>query len=257
MTLERAVAREKRRLERLWAELVYEGLWFSPLREAIDAFVASSQEAVTGDVGCASPPARAGRSVAGRRTLSTTRHSLPTTRTTQFDSLGCGGFVRLWGLPSTTWARKIRMPEASTCSGAGASRGARDPEMLASRRRWRSTPRFSRTTSRRRRLTLGLWSQRGCSTRMLWRHRTTRATRSPEWQRGHSRRTVDEDVHSLVERDLTERLGDVGRRIHAGRSRNDLVATDLRLWCKRCGRRAPPAIEDLVGSARPGGKRAR
>lgn len=41
----------------------------------------------------------------------------------------------------------------------------------------------------------------------------------------------DEDVHSMVERLLTERLGDTGRRIHAGRSRNDLVATDLRLWC--------------------------
>lgn len=42
----------------------------------------------------------------------------------------------------------------------------------------------------------------------------------------------DEDVHSLVERILTEKLGDTGARIHAGRSRNDLVATDLRLWCR-------------------------
>ena len=42
---------------------------------------------------------------------------------------------------------------------------------------------------------------------------------------------VDEDVHSFVERELTERLGDTGARIHAGRSRNDLVAQDLRLWC--------------------------
>ena len=42
----------------------------------------------------------------------------------------------------------------------------------------------------------------------------------------------DEDVHSLVERELTERLGDVGARIHAGRSRNDLVAADLRLWTR-------------------------
>lgn len=41
----------------------------------------------------------------------------------------------------------------------------------------------------------------------------------------------DEDVHSFVERLLTEKLGETGRRIHAGRSRNDLVATDLRLWC--------------------------
>ena len=45
-------------------------------------------------------------------------------------------------------------------------------------------------------------------------------------------RAEDEDVHSLVERRLTERLGETGKRIHAGRSRNDLVATDLRLWCR-------------------------
>jgi argininosuccinate lyase len=43
---------------------------------------------------------------------------------------------------------------------------------------------------------------------------------------------VDEDIHSLVERRLTERLGELGSRIHAGRSRNDLVAQDLRLWCR-------------------------
>src|SRR5919108_5969690 len=43
---------------------------------------------------------------------------------------------------------------------------------------------------------------------------------------------ADEDIHSAVERLLTERLGDTGARIHAGRSRNDLVATDLRLWLK-------------------------
>ncbi|MGH2821361.1 MAG: lyase family protein, partial [Actinomycetota bacterium] len=42
----------------------------------------------------------------------------------------------------------------------------------------------------------------------------------------------DEDVHSVVERTLTERLGELGARIHAGRSRNDLVAQDLRLWCR-------------------------
>jgi argininosuccinate lyase len=54
----------------------------------------------------------------------------------------------------------------------------------------------------------------------------------------------DEDVHSLVERLLTERLGETGRRIHAGRSRNDLVANDLRLWCRDA---ASEAIDDLRG----------
>jgi len=42
----------------------------------------------------------------------------------------------------------------------------------------------------------------------------------------------DEDVHSAVERYLTERLGDLGRKIHAGRSRNDQVQVDLRLHIK-------------------------
>ncbi len=42
----------------------------------------------------------------------------------------------------------------------------------------------------------------------------------------------DEDVHSLIERRLVERLGETGRRVHAGRSRNDQVATAFRLWCR-------------------------
>ncbi len=52
------------------------------------------------------------------------------------------------------------------------------------------------------------------------------------WRAGAMTVEGDEDVHSLVERLLTQELGDVGARIHAGRSRNDLVATDLRLWCR-------------------------
>jgi argininosuccinate synthase len=43
-------ARIKRPLEQRWTELVYEGLWFSPAREAIDAFVDKTQELVTGEV---------------------------------------------------------------------------------------------------------------------------------------------------------------------------------------------------------------
>ena len=41
-----------------------------------------------------------------------------------------------------------------------------------------------------------------------------------------------EDVHSFVEARLTELLGDLGRKLHTGRSRNDQVATDLRLWLR-------------------------
>jgi argininosuccinate lyase len=57
---------------------------------------------------------------------------------------------------------------------------------------------------------------------------------------------ADEDVHSVVERLLTERLGDTGARIHAGRSRNDLVAQDLRLWCVAAAERLAGRVADLV-----------
>jgi len=43
----------------------------------------------------------------------------------------------------------------------------------------------------------------------------------------------DEDVHAFVERELVARIGDAGRRLHTGRSRNEQVAVDLRLYLKR------------------------
>src|SRR3954470_24463016 len=41
-----------------------------------------------------------------------------------------------------------------------------------------------------------------------------------------------EDIHTHIERALIERLGDVGRKLHTGRSRNDQVATDVKLWVR-------------------------
>src|SRR5262249_53416196 len=46
-------------------------------------------------------------------------------------------------------------------------------------------------------------------------------------------RDVDEDIHLNVERRLTEIVGPLGGKLHTGRSRNDQVATDLRLWVIR------------------------
>jgi argininosuccinate lyase len=42
----------------------------------------------------------------------------------------------------------------------------------------------------------------------------------------------EEDIHSFVEATLTAELGDIARKLHTGRSRNDQVATDFRLWCR-------------------------
>jgi argininosuccinate lyase len=54
-----------------------------------------------------------------------------------------------------------------------------------------------------------------------------------EWESGEILlRDDDEDVHSVNERRLTEIIGDVGRKLHTGRSRNDQVALDMKLWMK-------------------------
>jgi argininosuccinate lyase len=54
----------------------------------------------------------------------------------------------------------------------------------------------------------------------------------------------DEDVHSFVERKLVERIGDAGRRLHTGRSRNEQVSLDLRLYL----RRRIPALQEAIAT---------
>ncbi len=59
---------------------------------------------------------------------------------------------------------------------------------------------------------------------------------------------ADEDIHTAVERRLTEIAGDAGRRLHTGRSRNDQVATDVLLWIRRtCDAQVPP-LRDLAAA---------
>jgi argininosuccinate lyase len=56
----------------------------------------------------------------------------------------------------------------------------------------------------------------------------------------------DEDVHAFVERELVARIGDAGRRLHTGRSRNEQVAVDLRLYLKR---RVPLIQREIAAAA--------
>jgi argininosuccinate synthase len=107
LTLERDLAHEKARLEARWSELVYDGLWYSPLKQALDAFMVESQRHVSGEVRlrCEAP----GRCfVAGRRSpVALYDHSLATYEAGDvFDQSLSEGFVRLWGLGVETWAAR-------------------------------------------------------------------------------------------------------------------------------------------------------
>lgn len=105
LTLERSFAREKRRLDSVWADLVYEGLWFSPLREAIEAFAHSCSHAVTGDVRLTFGPGWCRPS--GRRAPAALYdHGLATyDEGDTFRHEDSAGFVRLWGLPTKQWSK--------------------------------------------------------------------------------------------------------------------------------------------------------
>lgn len=61
-------------------------------------------------------------------------------------------------------------------------------------------------------------------------------------------RAGDEDVHSWVERELIARVGELGKKLHTGRSRNDQVATDLRLWTLRQQAARRQEIDDAIAS---------
>lgn len=106
ITLERDLAREKARLEPRYAELIYDGLWFSPLKQALDAFVDESQRCVTGDVRLRLEPGSC--RVTGRRSdVSLYDHGLATYDAgDSFRHEDSAGFVRLWGLSVETWAAR-------------------------------------------------------------------------------------------------------------------------------------------------------
>ncbi len=107
LTLERDVRHEKLRLEPRWSELVYDGLWFSPLKAALDAFITETQRHVTGDVRLRIAPPGVCTVVGRRSPVALYDHDLATyDAADSFRHGDAEGFVRLWGLGVTTWAKR-------------------------------------------------------------------------------------------------------------------------------------------------------
>jgi argininosuccinate synthase len=108
LTLEREVAHFKPLVEQRWADLVYDGQWFSPLRTALDGFVDATQTHVTGEVRLRFEPGAC--TVVGRRS----EHSLYDLSLATygsgdlFNQSHAEGYVRLYGLPLKVWSAKQR-----------------------------------------------------------------------------------------------------------------------------------------------------
>ena len=104
MTLTKDVLRFKATVEQRYAELTYDGLWFTPLKAALDAFVAETQKTVTGTVrlklykGTSTVVGRAAPRALYSKELATYDPN------STFDEASAAGFITLWGLPARQWA---------------------------------------------------------------------------------------------------------------------------------------------------------
>ncbi|MGW5678798.1 argininosuccinate synthase [Streptomyces sp. NPDC003860] len=106
VTVERELARYKRQVEQRWGELVYDGLWFSPLKRALDGFISEANEHVTGDIRMTLHGGRA--VVTGRRSEeSLYDFNLATYDSGDtFDQSKAQGFIEIFGLSAKIAARR-------------------------------------------------------------------------------------------------------------------------------------------------------
>jgi argininosuccinate synthase len=104
LVLTKDVLRFKATVEQRYAELAYEGLWFTPLKAALDAFVAETQKTVTGTVRL---KFYKGSSTVAGRTAPNALYSKDLATydpNSTFDETAAAGFIALWGLPARQWA---------------------------------------------------------------------------------------------------------------------------------------------------------
>lgn len=102
------VTRYKRGVEETYSQLIYNGLWFSPLKDALDAFIAQTQERVSGSVRVKLFKGNA--QIVGRRSENSIySFDLATYGADdQFDHKAAEGFIYVWGLPTRIWADKTK-----------------------------------------------------------------------------------------------------------------------------------------------------
>ncbi|SMO65586.1 argininosuccinate synthase [Melghirimyces algeriensis] len=113
LTHTREMTRFKTMAENKWSELIYEGLWFSPLKQALDVFMDETQQTVTGTVRVRLFKGQA--SVMGRQSEhSLYREDLATyTPDDTFNHQSAVGFIQLWGLPTEVHAKVNQKKEDS------------------------------------------------------------------------------------------------------------------------------------------------
>ncbi|MGB3297676.1 MAG: argininosuccinate synthase [Phormidesmis sp.] len=108
LTLTGDVTQYKRNIEQSYGQMIYNGLWYSPLKAALDAFILQTQERVTGTVKVKLFKGNA--IIAGRKSENTLYTDELSTygADDKFDHKAAEGFIYVWGLPTRVWSQKTR-----------------------------------------------------------------------------------------------------------------------------------------------------
>ena len=106
LTLTGDLTQYKRGIEETYSHLIYKGLWYSPLKEALDAFIKTTQEQVSGVVRV--KLFKGSAKVVGRRSENSIYAADLATYGSddQFDHKAAEGFIYIWGLPTKVWSLK-------------------------------------------------------------------------------------------------------------------------------------------------------
>ncbi len=108
LTLTGDVTQYKRNIEQSYGQMIYNGLWYSPLKAALDAFILQTQARVTGTVKVKLFKGNA--IIAGRKSANSLYSDELATygKDDQFDHKAAEGFIYVWGLPTRVWSQKTR-----------------------------------------------------------------------------------------------------------------------------------------------------
>ena len=258
LTLDRATMHYKQKIALDYADLIYNGQWFTALREALDGFIDKTQEPVTGEVKLR---LYKGHVDALSRISPNSLYSLNIASFTmgaEYDQKDAAGFINLVGLPIKVRAalaakKKSGKKAAAAPKAALHQRGCQGPwskEMKLWGGRFEKGPaelfeHFSGSLDFDRRLLeadiigskafasalerVGILTadERGSIHAAF--DRMIADSADPSFLAGAD----DEDIHTFVIRKLKETAGAVADKIHTGRSRNEQVATDFRLWVRK------------------------
>jgi hypothetical protein len=251
VTLEREVGRFKRQTDQRWGELVYDGLWFSPLKRALEAFVADTQEHVSGEIRMVLHGGHI--AVNGRRSdESLYDFNLATyDEGDTFDQSARRASCTCTACPPRSPREGIWVSTNEDRSGAvGFSDGPSDALAALSKSThfdWVLAP-YDVTASK-------------AHARVLFRAGLLTEEQRDGLLAGLDSLgddvgdgsflpvVTDEDVHGALERGLIDRVGaELGGRLRAGRSRNDQVATLFRLWLRDAVRRVADGALEVVSA---------